>query len=198
MTPRQEFPYQAGLDSALTTVGGIIGGLGGGGLGLGLGFGGGLVTGPGAIITGGAGAIEGAVLGTAAGAASGLIVSRGIGDLYRFFAKRGSGSQGGTGSGGSNNILNYTPEDSFLASEAAKARKSLPEEFGKLIRELEKGNLNPGLGSKHLVGDVFYLRSRGGARLFFQKVGNQIRIVGEATKANENRVISRLMELYGR
>jgi RHS repeat-associated protein len=95
------FPWQPGLESGLTTVGAIIGGLGGGGLGGGIGFTGGLVTGPGAIITGGAGAVEGAVLGTAAGAATGRLVARGIGGLIAYLTNIGGPIDPGSGGSGS-------------------------------------------------------------------------------------------------
>lgn len=65
------------------------------------------------------------------------------------------------------------------------------------MQQLSQGNFNPGIGSKYLIGDVFYARARDGARVFFRRVGEDaIEIVGKATKATESQVIRILEELY--
>jgi hypothetical protein len=64
--------------------------------------------------------------------------------------------------------------------------------------QLARGNLNPGIGTKHLFGDIFYARSRDGARLFFRQAGENIELLGKATKQNESRVIRMLEEAYRR
>lgn len=58
---------------------------------------------------------------------------------------------------------------------------------------------NPGIGSKSLPNtDVYYLRTRSGARVFFRNNEQGFEIVGKANKGNESSVIGRLTELYKR
>jgi hypothetical protein len=68
-----------------------------------------------------------------------------------------------------------------------------------LQEQLAAGNMNPGIGTKSLAGTgISYARGANGARLFFRNVADGIQIVAKASKANESRVINRLMQLYGR
>lgn len=48
------------------------------------------------------------------------------------------------------------------------------------------GNPNPGIGTKHLEGDIFYLRSHSGARVFFRMRGPNIEILGIENIKNDN------------
>jgi len=64
------------------------------------------------------------------------------------------------------------------------------------ISELLKGNENPGLGSKNLFKEVYYLRGRNGARIFYRKTAIGFEILGKADKANEQTVINILKKLY--
>jgi hypothetical protein len=65
-----------------------------------------------------------------------------------------------------------------------------------LTSQLARGNLNPGIGTKHLFGDVFYARSRDGARVFFRQGEGGIEILAKASKHNESRVINMLEGIY--
>jgi RHS repeat-associated protein len=80
------------------------------------------------------------------------------------------------------------------AAEAAGA--SVQRGIDNLTKELAKGNLNPGIGTSHLKGDIYYARSRDGARVFFRQVGNTIEILAKASKHNEQQVINILNSLY--
>jgi len=58
--------------------------------------------------------------------------------------------------------------------------------------------VNIGIGTKHLEGDIFYLRSDSGGRVFyrFNSAENRFEILGYAKKQNENQVIARIKTLY--
>jgi hypothetical protein len=49
--------------------------------------------------------------------------------------------------------------------------------------------MNPGIGTEQLVGNIFYARAKDGAGVFFAREPGIIRIIGKATKANEDQVI---------
>ncbi len=58
------------------------------------------------------------------------------------------------------------------------------------------GHMNPGSGTKHLFGSVFEARARDGARVYFQRNGDVIEILGKSTKENQSQVINILRDLY--
>ena len=66
----------------------------------------------------------------------------------------------------------------------------------KLTAQLAKGNLNPGIGTKNLFGNISYARARDGARVFFRKAGDTIEILAKSSKKNEAQVIRKLENLY--
>jgi len=56
--------------------------------------------------------------------------------------------------------------------------------------------MNPGIGSKWVVNDIYEARSRRGARVYFKNTSNGIvEIVGYSSKANQQAVINRLIEV---
>lgn len=66
-----------------------------------------------------------------------------------------------------------------------------------LTGELAKGNLNPGIGTKHLFGDIFEARARDGARVYFRNAGEgALEIVGKSDKADQAAVIRQLRQVY--
>lgn len=85
-----------------------------------------------------------------------------------------------------------------LAKETFEGNNPLRTEANALIEQLGKGNMNPGIGSKKVFGNVFEARGRNGARVYFQNSGNSITIVGYSNKANQQTVINRLQELHGK
>ncbi|HEX5824895.1 MAG TPA: RHS repeat-associated core domain-containing protein [Candidatus Limnocylindrales bacterium] len=88
-------------------------------------------------------------------------------------------------------------KDSRIAREAERAGKSVQTSLDSLTAQLMSGNRNPGIGTKHLFGNVFEARARDGARVYFTQAGDAIQIVGKSDKSNQDRVISLLQELYG-
>jgi len=83
-----------------------------------------------------------------------------------------------------------------LAKETFEGNEMLRKEANTLIEQLSKGNMNPGIGTKPIGSGVFEARSKGGARVYFKKVANNIVIVGYSNKANQQAVINRVLELF--
>jgi RHS repeat-associated protein len=65
-------------------------------------------------------------------------------------------------------ITSAIGKDSILTKLAEESGASVQKSLDALVTQLAKGNLNPGIGTKHLVGDIFYARARDGARVFFK------------------------------
>ena len=84
-----------------------------------------------------------------------------------------------------------------LAIEAANDQ-SVQRGLNGLVRELSKGNLEAGLGRPgHINGtNIFYLRARNGARLYFQETENGYNTVGKSSKTNQQQVINALKKIY--
>lgn len=87
--------------------------------------------------------------------------------------------------------------DSRLVREAERLGSSHQRSVDALTTQLANGNLNPGIGTRRLFGDVFEARARDGARVYFQQTGDQISVLAKSTKSNQQRVINILEELYG-
>ena len=86
-----------------------------------------------------------------------------------------------------------------LTQEAVKS-PIIEREMNHLVEELYKGNFEAGLGhSGHIEGtNIFYLRGRNGARLYYRRIGeSDYEIVGKSAKGrNQEQVIDRLKEIY--
>jgi len=87
--------------------------------------------------------------------------------------------------------------DGRLVREASRMGSSHQRSIDALTTQLSNGNLNPGIGTKHLFSGVFEARARDGARVYFKVSDDEIVIVGKSTKSNQRRVIDILEELYG-
>jgi len=87
-----------------------------------------------------------------------------------------------------------------LTKEAVK-NQTVEKELNYLIKELSKGNFEAGLGNPgHIRGtDVYYLRGRSGARLYYRRIGeNHYEIVAKSGKGrNQDQAINILEEIYG-
>lgn len=86
-----------------------------------------------------------------------------------------------------------------LAKDAVE-NQTVERELNHLIKELNNGNFEAGLGRPgHIDGtDIFYLRGRNGGRLYYHKIGeNSYEIVAKSAKGrNQDRVISNLKKIY--
>jgi hypothetical protein len=82
-----------------------------------------------------------------------------------------------------------------LAYQAIGDQK-VEREAENLIAQYLKGNTNPGIGTKRLPSsDIYYLRGRGGARVFFRIKDNYFVTLGIASKCNEENVINAVQRL---
>jgi len=66
-----------------------------------------------------------------------------------------------------------------------------------LVEQLAMGNKNPGIGTEHLFNDVFELRGKNRARVYYREVGGKIEILGKSVKNNQQKVIDILKNMYG-
>jgi hypothetical protein len=85
---------------------------------------------------------------------------------------------------------------SGLTRHASKLSGAHQRAVDDLTAQLAAGNMNPGIGTKHLFRGVFEARARNGARVYFRHTPGNIEIVGKSTKANQGQVISILESLY--
>jgi len=85
-----------------------------------------------------------------------------------------------------------------LAEDSTKNEK-VQSDMNHLIHELSHGNFQAGLGKPGYVKgtSVLYLRGRSGARLFYkQNNKHTFEIVAKSDKANEDKVLDRIRQLY--
>jgi len=66
-----------------------------------------------------------------------------------------------------------------------------------LIDQLAAGDPNPGAGTRHLFKDVYELRCKNRARVYFRKENGKVQILVKSVKSNQNQIIKILKELYG-
>ena len=88
-------------------------------------------------------------------------------------------------------------ENPRLVREAEVAGKSHQASIDKLTDQLNKGNLNPGIGTKPIGKGLSEARSRDGARVFFRATTNGIEILGKSNKANQQKVINEVLKTFG-
>jgi hypothetical protein len=110
-------------------------------------------------------------------------------------------------------VTSRIKESEKLVKHAQESGQRVQKSLDSLQVQLRKGNLDPGIGTKRVFGDVFEARSRDGARLYFRTyeqtitkiengVNKQVKnkvleIVGKSDKHNQPQVISELQKLYG-
>jgi hypothetical protein len=86
-------------------------------------------------------------------------------------------------------------------TQDAVRNQTVERELNHLIKELSKGNFEAGLGHPgHISGtDVYYLRGRNGARLYYHKIGeHNYEIVAKSAKGrNQDQVIDKIEKAYG-
>jgi len=92
-------------------------------------------------------------------------------------------------------------QDSLLlkVAENVGAKDSISRDINHLLSELNKGHINPGLGTKaiHGASGIHELRGRNGGRVYFRKISRErYEILGYSDKSNQEKVINRLRELY--
>ncbi|MCG8462975.1 MAG: hypothetical protein MI919_42365, partial [Holophagales bacterium] len=107
---------------------------------------------------------------------------------------------GAAGFGGSKllrPLISRIKENPGLVRQAERAGKSAQRELDSLVDQLQRGNLNPGIGNKPIASGILEARARGGARVFFRPNADNIEILGKATKGNQGQVIDLVLDTFG-
>jgi hypothetical protein len=64
--------------------------------------------------------------------------------------------------------------------------------------QLNKGNMNPGIGTRFLFDEIFEARGTNGARVYFRNgADGVVEILAKSSKANQEPVIAEVRRLYG-
>ena len=95
-------------------------------------------------------------------------------------------------------VSSRVKEDNFLLKEAEKLGKkeAISRDINHLIEQLNKGNTNPGLGTKSICRGIYELRGRNGGRVYYREIGkDQYEILGYSDKDSQEKVIKHLKEL---
>ena len=95
------------------------------------------------------------------------------------------------------NVCSKIKADKRLVKEAGKLGSEHQRKIDAMTAQLNAGNLNPGISTKVVFGDVLEARAKNGARVYFQNKDGVVTIVGKSNKHNQGRVIAILKELYG-
>jgi len=66
-----------------------------------------------------------------------------------------------------------------------------------LTKELGKGNLNPGIGTKPIGKGISEARARDGARVYFREVDGKVEVLGKSHKGNQAEVIKEVLKVFG-
>ncbi len=116
--------------------------------------------------------------------------------------KSEKGGTGGTPPATPNTVTSRLAEIPFAKRQAKKMGDVARREVDNLKRQLAKGNLNPGKGTRILGNDYLELRGQRGGRVIVKKLGkNRYEVVGEfqghklGDKANSD-IINRLIESH--
>lgn len=85
----------------------------------------------------------------------------------------------------------------FRVAEKVGEKQSISRDINHLIKELNKGNTNPGVGTKTVSKGIYELRGRSGGRVYFRKAGRKkYELLGYSDKNTQSKVINRLKKLY--
>ena len=103
------------------------------------------------------------------------------------------------GPGSSIKIISLVKGDAKLlqlAKETFKGNTKLGKEASALIEQLAKGNFNPGIGTKNIFKNILEARSKGGARVYFRKIGDTVEILAYSNKPTQVAVIKQLRKIW--
>ncbi len=96
-------------------------------------------------------------------------------------------------------IISKVKEDPLILRIARDigGKDSISRDVNHLISELNKGNTNPGIGTKTISRGLYELRGRNGGRVYYRNRGKEgYEILGYSDKGSQRKVINRLKELY--
>jgi RHS repeat-associated protein len=84
-----------------------------------------------------------------------------------------------------------------IAKDTFQGNSKLSKEVNAVIEQLSNGNMNPGIGTKHLFNGIFEARTASGGRVYFRWVDGVIEILAYSNKASQDIVIEILRKLFG-
>ena len=84
-------------------------------------------------------------------------------------------------------IVYRIKENNALIREAQKAGRDQDAQrsLNNLVEQLSLGNRNPGIGTENVFKDVYELRGKNRARVYYREVDGKIEILGESIKRNQ-------------
>ena len=95
-------------------------------------------------------------------------------------------------------IVYRIKENPSIVREAERAGRDQDAQrsLNNLIEQLSLGNENSGIGTENVFKDVFELRGKNRARVYYRKVDGKIEILAKSVKNNQQKVINILKKLY--
>ncbi len=118
-------------------------------------------------------------------------------DLSPLFFIGGIQKEAAGGAAGAVRLVSRIKDSPALVRVAGQLEGTVQESVNRLVGQLAKGNLNPGIGTRFLFNGVFEARARDGARVYFRNAAeNTVEILGKSTKATQDQVINVLESLY--
>ncbi len=94
-------------------------------------------------------------------------------------------------------LISRIGESPALVRAASKLEGTIQASIDGLTSKLARGNMNPGIGTKWVFGNVFEARARDGARVYFRNAGeNVVEILAKSAKDTQAQVIRTLQHLY--
>lgn len=95
-------------------------------------------------------------------------------------------------------VVSRIKESSKLVNGAEAAGRSAQASLDRLVTQLSRGNLNPGLGSKSIGNGISEARARDGARVYFRTLADgTIEILGKSTKNDQAKIIKEVLNTFG-
>ena len=95
-------------------------------------------------------------------------------------------------------IVHRINENSALVREAELAGRdpAAQRSLNNLVDQLALGNRNPGIETTNVFKDIYELRSRNGARVYYRQVDGKIEILAKSVKSNQQKVRNILKKVY--
>lgn len=95
-------------------------------------------------------------------------------------------------------IVYRIKENPALVREAERAGRDQDAQrsLNNLVEQLSLGNRNPGIGTENVFKDVYELRGKNRARVYYREVEGRIEILGKSVKSNQQKVINILKKMY--
>ncbi len=81
-------------------------------------------------------------------------------------------------------------------ADKSRRNQTVARDLDNLKKNLEKGNIEAGLGRNYIGKKIYELRSRGGARVYYMETNEGYNIIGESSKNTQQKVINELKKYY--